>query len=303
MRNIACFDVGGTFVKYGVVDENGDILFKSKFLSPKQNCKIKIPEMMISKIKEFQKEYSIHSVGISTAGKVDSEKGEIIFCSDNLPGYTGAKLSEEIKKFTGLDCFVENDVNAAALGESWQGAGKDRENFVCVTLGTGIGGAIIINGKLYKGVTGGSGEVGHIIINENGEECNCGSRGCYERYASTAALIRNYAVKAGISEETINGKDIFKKVKKGEELAVEVYKEFLSHIVTGLVNITHLFDPGLIVIGGGISEEGDCLLKDLNSLFKQKVMPSYEEHTEIVRAILGNDAGLIGACYIALDKK
>lgn len=301
MKKVVCFDVGGTFIKYGVVNEEGDILFKSKLHTPKENCKRTIPEIMIQKINGLKKEYNIYSVGISTAGKVDSERGEIIFASENLPKYTGAKLSQEVKNYTGLDCFVENDVNSAALAERWKGAAKGLSTFVCLTLGTGVGGAIVVNGKLYKGVMGGSGEIGHMIINEDGDNCNCGSKGCFERYASTAALIRSYSMISGIPEEKVSGEDIFMKIIAGDKQAINAYKKFLNHIVTGLISITHIFDPGLIVLGGGISAQGNSFFQDLNELFKRRVMPSYGEYTKIVKAELGNDAGLLGACYISLN--
>lgn len=160
MGNIACFDVGGTFVKCGVVNELGKMILKDKFKSTTEDWKITLPKLIIKKIHEFEKEYVLEAVGISTTGNVDTKKGEIIFASENTPGYTGARLSETIKNETGLNCFVENDVNAVALGELWQGAGKDLDTFVCVALGTGIGGAIVINKKLYKGVGEGAGLLG-----------------------------------------------------------------------------------------------------------------------------------------------
>lgn len=301
MKKVACFDVGGTFIKYGIVNEEGEILAKSKIHTPKHNCKKEIPKIIIQKINEFKKDFNFNSVGISTAGKVDSEKGEIVYASENLPGYTGTKLSKEVKINTGLKCYVENDVNAAALAEGWKGVSKGISTFMCITLGTGVGGAIIIDDKLYKGVMGGSGEIGHMIINETGDKCNCGNNGCFERYASTAALIRNYSMKSGLPKESLNGKDIFKKIENGDEQAIKAYKEFLSHIVTGLVNITHIFDPGLIVLGGGISAQGKPFFNDLNRLFKDRVMSSYGEYTKIVQAQLGNDAGLLGACYITFN--
>ncbi len=301
MKTIACFDVGGTFIKYGVVNEEGDILFKSKFPSPKENCKVNIPKLISEKTKELQKEYDICCIGICTAGQVDSEKGEIVFATENLPGYTGAKIYEDLKRLTGLESYVENDVNAVGLGEMWKGAGKGKDTFVCMALGTGIGGAIIIDGKLYKGVYGGAGEVGHAITNEGGEPCNCGSKGCYERYASTSALIRQYAKRANIHEDSINGEELMNRVRNGEKLAVEVYNEFLKHVVAGLVTITHILDPGLIAIGGGISAQGKPFFDEINELFKKEAMPSYAERTKIVPAELKNDAGLIGACYAAIQ--
>lgn len=304
MRSIACFDIGGTFIKYALIDEEGHILFKDKFPSPRENCKETIPRVLIEKIKELKERYKLHAVGISTAGQVDSEKGEIIFATDNLPGYTGAKLSENILKGTGLIAKVENDVNAAALGEMWKGSGKDLDTFFCMTLGTGIGGAIIINRKLYKGVGKSAGEVGHIVINEGGELCTCGGQGCYERYASTSALIREYIKRTkelGLSPKHIDGEAFMKKVHEGEALAKEVYGEFINHIVTGIATITHLLDPGIIIVGGGISAQGDEFFKDLNEKLKNRVMKSYGKYTKIIPAELQNDAGIYGACFIALQ--
>lgn len=192
MKNFSCFDIGGTFIKYGIVREDGVILTNGKFKTPNSNCCINIPKILIEYINKIRKSYSIESVGISTAGQVDSIKGEIIYATDNLPNYTGTKLSKIIENETGLKCSVENDVNAAALGEMWKGAGVNKKNFVCITLGTGIGGALIIGGRLYRGTSGIAGEIGHIIINEGGEKCTCGGRGCFERYASTSTLVRNY---------------------------------------------------------------------------------------------------------------
>ncbi len=302
MGNIACFDVGGTFIKYGILDIEGNILFKDKIPSPIEDCKKQIPLLISEQVNEMSNKYDIFAIGVSTAGKVDSHNGEIIFASNNLPNYTGAKISKDIKMLTGLDCFVENDVNAAAMGEYWKGAGKGIDNFVCITLGTGIGAAIIINGKLHKGVKEGAGELGHTIINEDGDSCSCGRKGCYERYASTSALVRKYEIIANLPMGAVTGKDILAKVKDKEQLATEIYNKFLNHIATGIVNITHILDPGLIVIGGGISEAGELFFQGLNDAFSKIVMPSYGEYTKIAQAKLGNDAGLVGACYTTLNK-
>lgn len=299
IKYIICFDIGGTYIKYGILDTNGEIIFKDKFVTPKPDCSIKIPETLIEKIEKMKLIYEISGVGISTAGQVDSKKGYIVMASDNLPGFTGTQLGKIIKESTGIHCFVENDVNAAALGEMWKGAAMDSKNFVCITLGTGVGGAIVIDGKLVKGVKGSAGELGHMIINENGIQCNCGSRGCYEAYSSTSALVRSYLKYNKI--EKIDGEEIMRRVQGGEEIAVRVYNEFLAHVITGLVNITHILDPGLIIIGGGISAQGNTFFKEINKRFQQAVMKSYGAYTRIVQAKLENDAGIVGACYAFLN--
>lgn len=298
MKNFSCFDIGGTFIKYGIVREDGVILTNGKFKTPNSNCCINIPKILIEYINKIRKSYSIESVGISTAGQVDSIKGEIIYATDNLPNYTGTKLSKIIENETGLKCSVENDVNAAALGEMWKGAGVNKKNFVCITLGTGIGGALIIGGRLYRGTSGIAGEIGHIIINEGGEKCTCGGRGCFERYASTSTLVRNYK-KESETDGNIDGEKILQKVKDGNEIAIKVYDEFLNHIVTGLLSITYILNPELIIVGGGISNQGKPFFDEINRRFKQRGMESFTLHTQIVQAKLANDAGLIGACYLA----
>lgn len=305
MKNVVCFDVGGTFIKYAVINSEGEILCKNKFPTPNYNCRETIPENMIKKIKELRGSFALHSVGICTAGLVDSKDGVVIM-ANNFPGYSGARLSEAVKKETGLDTFVENDVNAAALGEMWKGAAKGHDTFVCIALGTGVGGAIVIERKVIKGVSGAAGEIGHIIIEEKGEKCGCGTIGCYERYASTSSFIRSYinkALKLGIeiNENDIDGEFIMKLVNSGDKLASEEYNEFLEHIVTGIVCVTHLLDPGLIVVGGGISAQGQVFFEELNNRFRKRAMKDYSNHTNIVQAQLKNDAGIYGACYIALQ--
>ncbi|MDI6617918.1 MAG: ROK family protein [Clostridiales bacterium] len=305
MGNIICFDIGGTYIKYAAVTNTGDILFKDKIASPCEDCRINIPKVLSSKILKLKDKYDLSSVGISTAGQVDSENGIVVSACDNLPDYSGARLSMDIGNMTGLKVYVENDANAAALGEMWKGAAKGVQTFVCITIGTGIGGAIIIDGKLYKGIKGGAGEIGHMIINENGEPCTCGSRGCFERYASTQAFVRRYicqSQKNGHTVDHIDGEEIMKRVREGQKLAISVYDEFLNHLVSGLVSLTYLLDPGLIVIGGGISAQGRPFFDEIERRFKQRVMPSYFEHTRIVQAVLENDAGIYGACYVALHR-
>lgn len=300
MQKIACFDVGGTFIKYATIDEAGNILYKSKKATPRSNCRVKIPELIAELVEEMSKDYSLNAIGICTAGNVDPNNGEIIFASDNIPEYTGAKLSEYLIKRTGLPCKVENDVNAAAIGESWIGAGRNVSSFICITLGTGIGGAIINDNKLINGSFNGAGEIGHMVISEDGIPCGCGGRGCYEQYASANALVAAYEAEAGIDKGTADGRIVFEKIRTKDEAALKVYEGFIKHVVTGLINITHLLDPGLIVIGGGISESGDDFFEALNKDLKKRLIPAYQNHTSIVKASLGNDAGLIGACKIAL---
>jgi len=302
MENVACFDIGGTSIKYAVINETGKILLKDKFTTPKNNCSEAIPGQIIEEINNLRKNYEISKVGISSAGIIDSKNG-IVVRADNFEGYSGTPICKKIESSIGLPTFIENDVNAVALGEMWMGAAEGHDNFVCISLGTGIGGAIVINGDLVRGVSGGAGEIGHIILNENGYRCACGISGCFERYASTSSLIRAYingAKEMGIEILEINGEEIMAKVQQGEKLACRILNDFMDHLVNGIVSITHLLDPGLIVIGGGISAQGEAFFKKINEKFATSVISSYAKHTKIVQAKLQNDAGIYGACFSAI---
>ena len=304
MKRIICFDIGGTTIKYAVVNEYGEILFQDRFPTPKGRCSENIPSKISEIISKLRENFKINGIGISSAGIIDSEKG-VIVRADNLQGFSGTPICEIVKKSTGLTTIIENDVNAAAIGEMWLGAARGRKDFICITLGTGIGGAIVVNGNLVKGVGGGAGEIGHIMLNENGENCVCGGTGCFERYASTAALIRMYEKRAkqiGIAIDEIDGEKIMNRVEDGEELASEVFDNFISHLANGIITITHLLDPGLIIIGGGISAQNEKFFKKLNDKFAAGVIKDYVKHTKIVQAQLKNDAGIYGACYAALMK-
>ena len=302
IKNIICFDIGGTFIKYGVITENGDILYKDKTPTPKSLCRVNIPKKLCEIINDLKEQYNIEYAGISTAGQVDIQKGEVVAGAINFADYSGAKLAEEILKETGGKAFAENDVNAAALGEMWVGAARNLDTFVCLTLGTGIGGAIVINRSLYRGIGGYAGEVGHMTINFNGEKCNCGFQGCFENYASTSALVKKYNKAVKVEDSLANGEEVMQKVQDGNTIACNIYKEYLNNLVVGLVNLTHILDPGTIIIGGGIAAQGDKFFNQVNSLFKKKVMEPYRGHTKIIKAGLNNDAGLLGACYIVKDR-
>jgi len=304
MKEFACFDVGGTFIKYGTVNEAGEVVFDSKFPTPEDDCGRLIPERIIEKVNELKKDFNLSGVGISTAGQVDHEKGEIIFATDNLPKYTGTKLAELVGKGTGLLCSVENDVNAAALGEMWKGAAKNTKTFVCLTLGTGIGGAIVIDGRLLRGVGGSAGELGHLITNFDGEPCTCGMKGCFERYSSTLALIRSYIrekSKKGENIADISGEELMRRVYSGEPEANDVYGRFLDQVVAGLASLTHILDPGLFIIGGGLSNESKPFFDEINKRLKRTIMPSFARYTRVVQAELKNRAGLLGACYSIMN--
>ncbi|WP_177921401.1 ROK family protein [uncultured Eubacterium sp.] len=288
---ILCFDIGGTFIKYGLCDENFNLLEKDKIPTLAENGGQSIIERVIEIIEQYD---SIDRVAVSTAGQVDSENGIVVYSTDNIPYYTGMRVKSLIENKTGIPTFIENDVNSAALGEAHFGAAKGVSDFICLTLGTGIGGAIFLNNKLYKGSASSAGELGHMIIHSGGKQCTCGGEGCYECYASASALIK--AVNK-VSPVELNAFQIFEKENiEKPEIRSEIDK-WIDEIIVGLVNIIYIFNPSMIVLGGGIMNE-DYIIELIDRKIYTRLMDNFK-NVKIVRPKLGNDAGMIGAAYEA----
>lgn len=291
MKNFIGIDIGGTSIKYGIVNEEGKVLFVSetptegKAGADKLVGKIKnIINLLISKHKD------IHGIGISTAGVVDTKEGTIIYANENLPGYTGTNLKHLIEKEFSIKTIVNNDVNAAALAEAWVGAGRGIDNFFCMTLGTGIGGAIVINKKLYKGVNYKAGEIGYINKVK-------GKNMYYEKKASTSALIKIAEKAGGLHDSELNGKVIFEKAKAGNVGYSHIIDSWVDEICKGIQSAICLLDPGVIIIGGGVSLQKDYLLDKIKNRLPEFLPEGFMEGTEIVMAECGNKAGLIGSIY------
>lgn len=286
---ILAFDIGGTEIKYAFCDENFNLSEKNSVPTNAHEGGKRIIERIVEIIKDLG---GADRIGISTAGQVNSVKGEIIHATDTLPGYTGMKIKEIIEAETGIPAAVENDVNSAAIGEAVFGAAKNCPDFICLTYGTGIGGAVFIDGKLYSGSSFSAGEFGHIVTHANGRECTCGGKGCYETYASTTALVGNIREKLGVE---MNGREIFENFDKPEVKAV--IDEWIDEIVIGLKSLIYVFNPPLIVLGGGIMNE-KYITDEINSRLQNELMGSFRK-VKIVKALMGNDANKLGAAYLA----
>jgi len=280
-------DIGGTSIKSAVC-ENG--LLKQ----------IKETDTQAAKGGEFVVEQLIrliHSmgqadgIGVSTAGQVDSASGMIRYANENIPGYTGMRLGEILEREFAVPAVIENDVNAAALGEAHYGAAKEIQDFLCLTYGTGVGGAIVQGGEIYRGIAGSAGEFGSMII--HGEQVTHGKKisGCYEDYASTAALVRRVRRRY---PEIENGRQIFKNLElPGMRREVDAWFEEIAH---GLVTVIHIFNPGCIVLGGGVMGQAFAA-EAVRDLVNKRIMPSFLD-VRIIPAKLGNTAGLWGAVYL-----
>lgn len=288
---ILTFDIGGTFVKYGVCNERFELLEKHKIPTEAQKGGQELIEKIIKIIESYD---DIDRVAVSTAGQVDSDNGIVVYSTDNIPYYTGMMVKKLIENKTGIPTYVDNDVNAAAMGEAKFGAAIGASDFICLTYGTGIGGAIYINDSLYRGSGNSAGEIGHMIIHSGGKQCTCGGEGCYECYASANALIN--AVNR-ISPQPLNAYEIFEKKNfEKPEIRSEIDK-WIDEIIVGLINIIYTFNPPLIVLGGGIMNE-DYIIELIDRKIYNKLMENYRS-VKIVRAKLGNNSALLGAAYCA----
>lgn len=285
-------DVGGTGIKYGRIACGGMLSGEGEIPTLAHEGGGALLKRLIELI--GQSRGSFDAIGVSTCGQVDRGQGSIRFATDNVPGYTGTPLRRALEEEFSVPVAVENDVNAAALGEARFGAAKEFGSFLCITYGTGIGGAIVLDGALYTGSRGSAGELGHMVTHAGGEACTCGGRGCYEAYASTGALTRLAARRLG-GEWT--GRTLFEALRAGDGRIPAVLDEWTDEVAAGLSGLIHIFEPDGIVLGGGIMREPE-VLEALRGKTMRSVMPSFRE-VRLVSAALGNRAGLYGA-YVSV---
>ena len=294
-------DLGGTFVKVVLVSDTGDILFENKLPTggevPKDKILNTIREVIqtvMDKAKDEQ--IDILGIGIGTPGIVYD--GIILGAAENLKDWENIDLSSYFYDVFNLPVLVDNDANVMGLGEVVYGAAKGCTDVIFLTVGTGVGGALVINGELYGGYKNRGTELGHITIDHRGIDCTCGGRGCLEAYASTSALISQYAKKTGMNIDSIDGHYIVEKFNEKEEAAVKCMQEHTDYLGHGIASFINTFAPQKVVIGGGISESGQFYIDMIKESVFRYVMPNCASLTEIVRAELGNNAGCLGAASL-----
>ena len=299
----AVVDIGGTSIKSGIW-EAGQI---GEVKETDTNAGLGGEHVMQTVLEILGQYGDFQAVGISTAGQVDVEKGSILFANENIPGYTGMQIRERIEKKFHVPTAVQNDVNSAAIGEAYYGAGKGAPDFLCLTYGTGVGGAIVMNGEVYTGSGYSAGEFGGIVTHpEHRDPGTDIFSGCYERYASTTALVQR--VKARFPE-LHNGREIFAQLHFSfftffsDFVIFQVVstvgrlKTHIAEIVYGLTTLVHIFNPSLAVLGGGIMEQ-EYVIRNVQKLLQEHIMPSFR-NVRVVQAGLGNKAGMLGAAWAA----
>lgn len=295
MEKFICIDIGGTSIKYGILRETGIIIEKGNMDT---NALKEGGQGIFEKIKyiisKYLKNYEVEAVCISTAGMVDPKDGKILFALEHLiPGYTGMEIKKEVEREFNIRCEVENDVNCAGLGEMWLGAGKGASSSVCLTIGTGIGGCIIINNELIHGFSNSAGEIGYMKI--NGED--------FQNVASTTSLVKRVARLKNIAEENINGKMIFDMAKNKDQDCLKEIDYMIKSLAIGIANLSYVINPEVIILGGGIMAQEQFLKPKIKEALRKELIKTIYENTRIEFAKRQNDAGMIGALYNFLNKK
>jgi glucokinase len=303
-------DIGGTKIAAGVVDEEGSIIEKSQVSTPPTSDAV--IDAIAGAVRTVSAGHRVEAVGIGAAGYVDDKRATVLF-APNI-NWRHEALKDKVEQRVGLPVVVENDANAAAWGEYRFGAGQGHEDVICITLGTGLGGGIIIGNKLRRGHFGVAGEFGHIRVVPDGLLCGCGSQGCWEQYASGRALVRyarqranatpeNAAILLGLGDGTpagIDGRHVSLAARQGCPVAVDSFRELARWAGAGLADLASLFDPSAFIVGGGVSDEGDLVLEPIRRSFRRWLVGGqYRPHAQVLAAQLGGKAGLVGAADLA----
>ena len=305
-------DVGGTKVLGGVVDELGTVVKTARRDTPREGGAA-LTQAIADVAKELMSEFTIDSVGVSAAGFVSSDR-KTMLATPNIAGWNGVDLDYQLTSLIGLPVVIENDANAAAWGEARFGAGRGKRHMLMLTVGTGIGGGIVVNGELYRGAFGIAAEIGHIRVVPEGHLCGCGARGCFEQYGSGNALMRhareaiaaspdiarNLLSRGDGTLEGLTGKAITDAARDGDAVALAAFNTTAQWLGAGIASLAVVLDPECVVIGGGVIDAGEILLKPTREALERS-MPFAGKHPypEIIGAQLGNEAGLVGVADLA----
>ena len=294
MKQYICFDVGGTGIGYGIIEENGNIIKKGSMNSEARTLGGKgIVDKMVAKTKSFLPDYKLEGVAISTHGMIDSKNGIVMHADDHLiPGYSMMRVKDIVENETGLTCHLENDVNCAGLGELWLGANSDRKLVSMITVGTGIGACLIQDGQLITGECMCAGEIGKIMI----------PGGRFEDVASTYAMTSGLEKRLGLETDSLNGKMVFERIEAGDQVYIDAVDKMIDKLAIGLSTLAYIYNPGIIILGGGIMAREDYFKPRLEVALAKYLTPLILNNTELRFAKLKNDAGMVGALRNFLNK-
>ncbi len=301
-------DIGGTTAKIGLVDAEGTILRSEEYAVDFDGYETPILTTVLERLKKFLADCGVCrlqlvGIGVSATGGINTQTGRVDGSAGHIKNWQGSRIKEKMEEVLQIPAYVLNDANAVALGEVWLGAARGRRNVVVVTIGTGIGGGIIVDGNPLLGKSGFAGEVGHMIVSHAGESCTCGNFGCLERYGSTKALIKRIeqGIRAGeiegFEDGAVNGRRIFEEVERGNLAVERTVNLWIDYIADGLISLIHIFNPEIVIIGGGVSVQRRLFVDKVRSKVLSRARVEFTEGLEIEPAELGNQAGMIGAVH------
>ena len=307
-------DIGGTEVKIGTLTRNGKILQTRSYAVNFDGYNTPILKTVLKSVQDFleetgQKSEDMRAIGVSATGTINTRDGIVAGSAGHIKNWEGSRIREEMQDTFQLPVWVLNDANAAALGEVWLGAAKGRKNVVVVTIGTGVGGGIILDGKILLGANGYAGELGHTPLQCEGEPCTCGNVGCLEHYGSMSALVRmvkeeeQKGTLSGSVPDEINGRWIFSEIAKGNVIVEQIAERWMDYIAAGIVGMVHTFNPELVLIGGGVSAQQELFIDKIEEKVMRRAMPNFTENLEVKAAMLNNEAGLAGAVDYCIQQE
>lgn len=296
-------DIGGTKINAGLVSRHGDIVDRCSVetLAGQANTverAIAAVSTILDGMSNRKSGIQLKGIGVGSSGQIDWKEGNVRFGTELIPGYVGTPLKRRLGQTFGLPVYVDNDVNVIALTEKYFGAGRGVSHMLCLALGTGVGGAIMIDGRIHHGLWGGAAEAGHMTVDFNGLPCICGGRGCLEQYASGTGIalrMRKKLAAAGLDDGTITTREVIALWQADDKLATEIMDETFAALGGAMATLIHLFNPEVIVIGGGVSEAGETFLARVREETEKRTMPSFMEGLRICKAYRGNLSGMIGA--------
>jgi len=308
MELIVGLDLGGTFLKSALGDAEGHLVHKGKRPTVATATAQAIFDTMFAAVEESMAAAERHggkvrAIGVGSPGVIDVDRGRLLGQSPNLPHWADVEIAKTISEHFGLPAFADNDANLMTLAEVVLGAGRGCRHAVCLTVGTGIGGGLYLNGDIYRGSHYAGAELGHTIIEFNGRPCPCGGRGCLEQYASAPATVRDYLARLQAAGRPlpaeVDTKLIFERAKQGEPEALATVAQTSDYLGAGIASFANALNPEVVIIGGGVAEAGDFFISRVAEVVRQRAMPTAWKDLKIRQAELGNDAGVIGAILLA----
>lgn len=309
-RVIICVDLGGTNLRTALLSPGGDIFEKHKEASHAASGYGKVLDRLIENIRQrrnagIRAGHDVAAVGVGAPGVIDIDHG-VVVKSPNFPDWNNLPLKAELERELRIPVFIENDANAAALGEQWLGAGKGIASMIFLTLGTGVGGGIVLDGKIWHGADGMAGEVGHMTVVPDGRKCGCGNTGCLEMYSSARGVIRNYQdalLEQGRPRpEQMTAQEIYQAAREGDGAAIRAMHETGRYLGIGVASLVNIFNPEMVVIGGGVRDAWDLFIETARKEVLRRAFEVPARRAGIVRSELGDEAGMIGAAAVAIQK-